>query len=600
MEIPGFEQCEKIAESGFASYWKAFQSSLNRHVTLVVMRPDAVANPESRRYFLRDIRIVAGLKHPALFQVYDVLEMDASLVVIVEHVSGVTLRQYVRQRGRVGGEKALTVVRWIAEGLSHVYEKTGLVHLSLTPDQIWIDETGQVKILGFGFNDIFERIGYSALDVPFLSPEQVQHRIPFGFSADLYSLGSLFYFMLTGRPPFDGNSSEQILDLIVKAQLPAPMSLVTGTTMAQNQLLVRLMMKESEERYAGWIPAMQVMDKVLDGAKFLPGKKGGLSTILLASSGPPKRGGGLTPSILPPPPEPLSTASVVRLLLILGAVLGLLIWIGFTLWNMPPPALVPELGSEPAGAAEVMETRREMKADERPSARVRVVRRSSGVESLDDPAVPSSSEEPAETGSEAPPEPQAAPEAEPQAEEAAETTSEAAAVVTFDSLADNVVSQLVDGNAQAALEAVDEAAQASPPPAGPVRLEDLRRMIRRGSDPAAMMLASLKKKVGETLELPVNGRPASLLVSRVEEGYAVMIDTVKTGDHSVKRILNLDPSKLALADQVRLLEVAGDPDFAVARVVLLLKGGELEQAAAAAADAGDLAAAFERYFAGKP
>ncbi|MFO7535097.1 MAG: serine/threonine-protein kinase [Kiritimatiellia bacterium] len=482
MEIPGFEQCEKIAESGFASYWKAFQTSLNRHVTLVVVRPDAVANPDSRGAFLRDIRIVAGLKHPALFQVYDVLEMDASLVVIVEHVSGVTLRHYVRQRGRVGGEKALTVVRWIAEGLSHVYEKTGLVHLSLTPDQIWIDEAGQVKILGFGFNDIFERIGYAPADVPFLSPEQVRHRIPCGFEADLYSLGSLFYFMLTGRPPFDGNSTEEILDLIVKAQLPAPMSLVTGTTMAQNQLLVRLMMKEPEERYPGWSPAMQAMDKVLDGAKFLPRNRGGLSTILLAGSARPKRAGGFTPSMLPPPPAPLSTASVVRLLLILGAVAGLLIWIGFTLWSMPPP--VAEVGTTPVVASDAVETRREKKADERPSARVRAASRSYGVESLDDPAVPSSSEEPAETGSES----QAVPEAEPQAEASAETTSEAAVAVTFD----------------------------------------------------------------------------------------------------------------FLADQVRLLEVAGDPDFAMARIVLLLKGGELEKAAADAADAGDLAAAFERYFAGKP
>jgi len=349
MEIPGFEQCEKSAESGFVSYWQAFQRSLNRHVTLMLVRPDAVADPAVRRSFLRDIRVLAGLKHLALFQVYDVLEMDAALVVVVEHLSGVTLRQYVRQQGLVDEEKALTIARWMAEGLSHVYEKTGLVHLALTPDQIWIDAGGQVKILGFGFRDIFEKIGYAASDIPFLAPEQVQRQSA-DFRADLYAVGALLYYMITGRAPFEGNSSEEILRLIVKGQLPAPMTFVKASTLAVNQHMARLMMKEPARRPVGWFATMQEMDKVLNGAKFLvSSRKGGLSAILLPSMTARARATekeGAAAAARSAGATRLANASTVAAVLLVMAFWG---WLGWRLWKMPPPELEePPVRSTPA------------------------------------------------------------------------------------------------------------------------------------------------------------------------------------------------------------------------------------------------------------
>lgn len=588
MEISGFEQSEKIAESGFASYWKAYQTSLDRHVTLVVLRPDAVADEKARRAFLRDIRIMAGLKHPALFQIYDVMELDATLVVVVEHLAGLTLRQYVRQRGQVKGEKALTIVRWVAEGLSHVYEKTGLLHLALTPDQVWINGEGEVKILGFGFSDIFERIGYSAADIPFLSPEQVQHRSPYDFPSDMYSLGAILYYMLAGRVPFEGNSSEEIVGLIVSGQLPAPSG--PGVTMAIQQVLVRMLMKEPGNRYPGWLPAMQEMDKILDGAKFLPGaKKSTFSTILMP---PVSRSTAARATAAPtraPEHPPVSSASVFMVLTVIAAVLGFWGWVGFTLWRMPAPVPAPTyLSPGPSGAT--VETRREMSADESPAARVRVVRHpggageTNGIESLEPDASPS---EPGERSA-----------AVQGSTGDAEAQPPPAAAPAFETLADEVVRQLVAGAPAKALAAVDALAKAKPGDVSDLQLSEMRSLVVRGCNPGALALAALKRQVGQKVKLPVNGRMADVVVSRVDVQTAVVIESVQSENTPVKKYYTLDPAKVGLGDQIRLLALGTGPEFAVARILVYLKGNSRERAAAVAAEAGLLATAFQRFLSG--
>jgi serine/threonine protein kinase len=576
MEIPGFEQCEKISESGFASYWTAFQRSLNRHVTLVLLRPDAVSDPKSRQAFLRDIRIVAGLKHPALFQVYDVVEMDATLVVTVEHLTGLTLRHYVRQRGVIKGPKALTIVRWVAEGLSHVYDKTGLVHLALTPDQIWINAEGQVKILGFGFHDIFERIGYSQADVPFLSPEQVKHHAACDFQTDLYALGALLYYMVTGQVPFEGNSSEEMLNLTVTGQLPAPSLAANGGTVALNQLMARLMMKDPQNRYPGWIPAMQEMDKVLDGAKFLTSsKKGGLSTILLAS---PNRA---RPTESPEKPTaesdkpPVSKASMATTLLVLALFAGFWLWIGIVLWRMPPPERASAKASSKGLIIPQVETREELQEDQRPSARIRVIRQPAANPAAVKAGIP----------------PDISPREEPVAVVPANP---------FDNLTDRVLRHLTAGERDMAALAVDTALRAPDPYGGADKLKELRNLIARGGNPESLVLEQLHRQVGKTLSIQVGGRMTPVTLNRIEGRTVIMTQEALSGSVSVQKHLSLPISSFSLGDQARLMGDGGGSEFALAHILLYLKGGAKERAAGLVPQAGPLGPAIGRYLEAAP
>jgi hypothetical protein len=589
MEIPGFEQLEKIAESGFASYWQGYQRSLDRHATLVVMRPDSVSDPEARRAFLRDIRIVAGLKHPAIFQVYDVMELDATLIVSVEHLSGLTLRQYVRQRGAVRPEKALTIARWVAEGLGHLYEKTGLAHLALTPDQIWINSEGQVKILGFGFSDILQRIGYSHLDVPYLSPEQVQHQ-PCDSRSDAYALGAVLYFMLTGHSPFEGNSPEQILGLIVKGQLPAPLAPGAGNATAINQLLYRVMMKDPEKRYPGWLPAMQDMDKILDGAKFLSTvRKGGLSTIILA---PPAAGKpGVSAAAPDAAPPPVSKSSMATSLLVLGVIAALWLWIGVTLWRMPPP--VQPSGSPAPESTEPYVDPAERADDQRPSARVRVVRQPSTA-----PAAPVLPDVPKEETNTAPPTvPAPVPDA-PKPAAATRPAGKQRVSTPFEQLTDQVARLLASADYAKAVQAVEEADKAEKPPADPAQMDELRKLTIRCSDPATMVFTVLRRQIDKKVSLMHEGKLTEVVIKRIDGRNVMIVEAVDPDNTSVKKFITLDPAKLTAADQLRLLELETDPEFAVTRILLYTWNGSRDKALGITPDAGILSKSFQRVLTG--
>lgn len=582
MEVPGFEHCEKTAESGFVSYWQAYQRSLDRQVTLMILRPDAVADPDVRQAFLRDIRIMASLKHPALFQVYDVVELDAALAVVMEHLTGTPLRHYVRQRGHAEEPKALTIARWVAEGLCFVYEKTGLVHRVLTPDQVWIDADGQVKMVGLGFHAIVEKIGYSAADLPFLAPELIRRRDDPDYRADLYALGALLYFMVTGRAPFEGYSAEQMISLAVKGQVPAPMTLTDGSSMAFNQFLARMMMKEPAHRYAGWRTAMQEMDKVLDGAKFLlSGRKvGGISTILMPLSGAPARGAGTgaasSPGARAAAPRPADARPGAGLvtagaLLLVAAFWG---WTGWRLWRLPPPALDPPRPptvrtSAPVPVPTPAPSAGEIGGDQRPAARVRVVRR-----------MPS---EPAPL----PAEPDSAPPAFAEADR-------------FDGLTDQLVAHLATGACARAMVLLDQAVRAPEWADDTVRLENLRRLLARGGNPEFLVAEGLRQHTGRKISLHLSGRLTETTVNRVEGAVVVLTEDTLSGSLSMQKHVRLPVSAIALSDQVRLMAAGNGPEYVLARMLLYVKGGARPRAQALVDQVGDLGPAFRRYLEGLP
>ena len=137
MQIPGYEHFEQIGESPVATFWQAFQPELNRPVDIEFIKPQAILDPAVRAEFLLNVRAAAGVKHAAIAQIFDIREMGTTLAVAREHLTGFSLRQWLRQRGALKEEKALTIARWVAEGLNFLHAKTGFCHLALSPDFIW-------------------------------------------------------------------------------------------------------------------------------------------------------------------------------------------------------------------------------------------------------------------------------------------------------------------------------------------------------------------------------------------------------------------------------------------------------------------------------
>lgn len=206
--FPQLEILECLGRGGMGVVYKARQPKLNRLVALKILAPERGADPKFAERFLREAQALARLSHPNIVTVHDFGEADGMFFLLMEYVDGVTLRQWLRE-GRMKPEEALAIVPKICEALQFAHEQ-GVVHRDIKPENVLLDKQGRVKIADFGIAKIVGAEGSrpglteerAVLGTPhYMAPEQVEHPQTVDHRADIYSLGVVFYEMLTGELP---------------------------------------------------------------------------------------------------------------------------------------------------------------------------------------------------------------------------------------------------------------------------------------------------------------------------------------------------------------------------------------------------------------
>ncbi|MEM7147761.1 MAG: protein kinase [Verrucomicrobiota bacterium] len=199
---------ELIGSGGMGTVYKARQPHLDRFVALKVLPQSLAELPAFTDRFTREGRLLAKLSHPNIVGVYDFGETDGLFFLLMEYVDGVNLREAMRA-GKFSPEQALKVVPEICEALQFAHE-TGILHRDIKPENILLDTQGRIKIVDFG---IAKLIGEAAgLDPTltgsrtpgtpsYMAPEQIEQTADVDHRADIYSLGVVFYEMLTGELP---------------------------------------------------------------------------------------------------------------------------------------------------------------------------------------------------------------------------------------------------------------------------------------------------------------------------------------------------------------------------------------------------------------
>jgi serine/threonine protein kinase/capsular polysaccharide biosynthesis protein len=206
--FPQFEVLEFIGKGGMGAVYKARQPNLDRLVALKILPPAAAGDRGFAERFNREARALARLNHPNIVAVHDFGQAGALHYLVMEFVDGGNLRQ-IEQAGRLTPEQALVIVPQICEALQFAHNE-GIVHRDIKPENILLDKKGRVKITDFGIAKFF---GLTAEQAPltgardvigtphYMAPEQIEKPRTVDHRADIYSLGVVFYEMLTGELP---------------------------------------------------------------------------------------------------------------------------------------------------------------------------------------------------------------------------------------------------------------------------------------------------------------------------------------------------------------------------------------------------------------
>ena len=204
-----YEILERIGTGGMAVVYKAKCHRLNRLVAIKILKSDLAQNEEFRRRFNAESQAVAQLSHPNIVSVYDVSRGGDTEYIVMELIDGITLKQYMEKRGQLNWRESLHFITQIMRGLSHAHSR-GIIHRDIKPQNIMVLRDGSVKVADFGIAclaDSAQTLTQEALgSVHYISPEQARGDRPDARS-DIYSSGVVFYEMLTGRLPFEGESA---------------------------------------------------------------------------------------------------------------------------------------------------------------------------------------------------------------------------------------------------------------------------------------------------------------------------------------------------------------------------------------------------------
>ena len=257
-----YEILEIIGTGGMAVVYKARCHRLNRLVAIKILKDEFARDEEFRRRFHAEGEAVAMLGHPNIVQVYDVSSSDSANFIVMELVSGISLRQYMEKKGVLNWKETLHFAMQIAKGLEHAHSR-GIVHRDIKPHNVMVLKNGSVKVMDFGIARVMSKsntLTKEALgSVHYISPEQAKG----GYTdnrSDLYSLSVVMYEMMTGRPPYDGESPVAVAIQHINGGAPAPSTLNPNIPAGLEQIILHGMELETKDRYASATEMLKDMD----------------------------------------------------------------------------------------------------------------------------------------------------------------------------------------------------------------------------------------------------------------------------------------------------------------------------------------------------
>ncbi|RME81240.1 MAG: serine/threonine protein kinase [Planctomycetota bacterium] len=265
--IEGYEIECKLGQGAMGVIYKGRHLKLNRVVALKVLLPEFAQDKEFIQRFFREAKAAITLNHPNIIQGYHVGESNGFYYFAMEYVEGGTVKQMIREKGVLEEEEAIKIVIQICRALDHAQEHN-IVHRDIKPDNIMVTKEGLAKLCDLGIAKEINQDGSLtqtgiALGTPYyISPEQAMGEKKIDIRSDIYSLGATFFHMVTGRVPYEGDTSAVIMTKHISEEPPNPRDINSSISVETSQVIMKMMAKERPYRYQNPLEVIQDLEAI--------------------------------------------------------------------------------------------------------------------------------------------------------------------------------------------------------------------------------------------------------------------------------------------------------------------------------------------------
>lgn len=246
-----YEILGRVGSGGMSDVYKAKCHKLNRFVAIKVLKQEYSEDKNFVAKFRVEAQSAAGLSHPNIVSIYDVGEDNGFYYIVMELVEGITLKNYIEKKGRLDAKEAVSIAIQVAQGIQTAHSHH-IIHRDIKPQNIIISKEGKVKVTDFGIAraSSAQTINSNAMgSVHYISPEQARGNYS-DERSDIYSLGISLYEMITGRVPFDGDTTVSVALQHIQSEIPSPKEMVSDLPISVEKIIYKCTQKKPERRYA--------------------------------------------------------------------------------------------------------------------------------------------------------------------------------------------------------------------------------------------------------------------------------------------------------------------------------------------------------------
>ncbi|MBR4030735.1 MAG: Stk1 family PASTA domain-containing Ser/Thr kinase [Clostridia bacterium] len=270
-----YELIEKIGSGGMSEVYKAKCTLLNRSVAIKILKDEFKNDEEFLKRFNVESQAAAGLSHNNIVSVYDVGVQGELHYIVMEYVEGITLKAFLKENGPLPWEQAIDFATQIASAMQHAHRK-GIVHRDIKPQNILVTKDNVLKVTDFGIARAVSSFTMKVDDnsmgtAHYCSPEQARG----GYTdekSDIYSLGVVMYEMVTGRLPFEGDSSVSVALKHIQEEPVSPKELIHSLPSDVEHIILKAMKKASADRFATASEMLIELSMIKQDGKYTPVK----------------------------------------------------------------------------------------------------------------------------------------------------------------------------------------------------------------------------------------------------------------------------------------------------------------------------------------